>query len=227
MLSLESQKWGAGCGDPGRDSDLTVWKGEGKPLRHFYWHTVDTYCHNTKFFPLIQPTTLSHCYWVKCRWKWFSYFSLWESINPSPFLPLPIFPVQWLKQIDSTESALTQKMIDLENDKVKNQFIIWEKISKSFDYVKVVDDECSTRGLSDSTEYIMIYQLAVILCPASYIITSCCRSCSVSRRDSLRKNWTTGSRHWIRPTWYEAWSSMTCPFIETLASFCQFDRHLF
>lgn len=26
--------------------------------------------------------------------------------------------MQWLKQIDSTEAALTQKMIDLENDKV-------------------------------------------------------------------------------------------------------------
>lgn len=33
-----------------------------------------------------------------------------------------VFPdvfIQWLKQIDSTEAALTQKMIDLENDKVK------------------------------------------------------------------------------------------------------------
>lgn len=26
--------------------------------------------------------------------------------------------VQWLKQVDSTEAALTQKMINLENDKV-------------------------------------------------------------------------------------------------------------
>ncbi len=43
-----------------------------------------------------------------------------------PRLPslVPILPVQWLKQIDNTEVALTQKMIDLENDKVKNQFII-------------------------------------------------------------------------------------------------------
>lgn len=36
---------------------------------------------------------------------------------------VPIFPAQWLKQIDSTEAALSQKMIDLENDKVKNEFM--------------------------------------------------------------------------------------------------------
>lgn len=42
---------------------------------------------------------------------------------------VPILPVQWLKQIDSTEVALTQKMIDLENDKVKNQFTIrWHNL---------------------------------------------------------------------------------------------------
>lgn len=36
---------------------------------------------------------------------------------------VPIVPAQWLKQIDSTEAALSQKMIDLENDKVKNEFM--------------------------------------------------------------------------------------------------------
>lgn len=35
---------------------------------------------------------------------------------------VPIFSAQWLKQIDSTEAALSQKMIDLENDKVKKFF---------------------------------------------------------------------------------------------------------
>lgn len=67
---------------------------------------------------------------------------------------VPIFPVQWLKQIDSTEAALTQKMIDLENDKVKNLF-------KALT-LRVVD-KCSNRYLSDSSEDIMANQLAVIL----------------------------------------------------------------
>lgn len=31
---------------------------------------------------------------------------------------------QWLKQIDSTEAALTQKMIDLENEKVGDEWVV-------------------------------------------------------------------------------------------------------
>lgn len=40
----------------------------------------------------------------------------WFSLCPLPSVP-DVF--QWLKQIEGTEAALTQKMIDLEREKVK------------------------------------------------------------------------------------------------------------
>lgn len=101
VFSLESPKWGAGCCDPGWDSYFIVRKGGSNQNRWFYWHTADTLCHNTHLFPCTNGTSCN---------------SLTVTVIPCIFL---IFiPIQWLKQIDNTEAALTQKMIDLENDKV-------------------------------------------------------------------------------------------------------------
>ena len=61
--------------------------------------------------------------------------------------------MQWLKQIDNTEAALTQKMIDLENDKVQNQFIM-RIISKCLDPVELVDGTSTNYSSSDPAEYV-------------------------------------------------------------------------
>lgn len=51
------------------------------------------------------------------------------------YVVLIIFP-QWLKQIEETEAALAQKMIDLENEKVSKPFLAalyWGLIDKNGD----------------------------------------------------------------------------------------------
>lgn len=60
----------------------------------------------------------------------------------------------------------------------------------------------------------IIYCTLPFSCNISFVLyyaTSCCRSCSVSRKDSSRRSWTIGSRPWTRLTWYGACSSGVLP----------------
>lgn len=47
VFRSESQEWGAGCGDPGRDSNFLVWKGDSDLMWWFYWHQAVSLCDNT------------------------------------------------------------------------------------------------------------------------------------------------------------------------------------
>jgi len=72
-------------------------------------------------------------------------------------------PVQWLKQIECTESAITQKMIDLENDTVNNHLPLEHTVFVGFDGVTLgcksifttvkKDVICTTHCVPDSPPF--------------------------------------------------------------------------
>lgn len=99
-------------------------------------------------------------------------------------------------------------MIDLENDKVNNLK------RKLFKWLGSKTQYYNWRTLCESIRYIVFYVLFVSVTTALAFTTSCCRSCSASRRVSWRKNWTTGSRLWTRHTWYDAWTTQPAHFIQ-------------
>lgn len=66
VFSVESQKWGTGRSDPSRDSNLTVWKGEWRPLGHV---SLLTPSGHTLSQHLIYSKN-SHCVPVDCQIKY-------------------------------------------------------------------------------------------------------------------------------------------------------------
>lgn len=72
VISVESPKWGASSSDPGRNSDLSVWKGEWKDYqaRCVFTHTLWTHLHRTLFCHIDMLT--SYCWsmpWSSLTWK--------------------------------------------------------------------------------------------------------------------------------------------------------------
>lgn len=88
--------------------------------------------------------------------------------SPSPALSVC---VQWLQQIEETESALHRKMVDLETEKVGGRLA-----------------SCVQH---DVTGWVPEAETRVLLC---------FRSCSVSRRATWTRSWITGSSPWTRLT---------------------------
>ena len=88
--------------------------------------------------------------------------------SPSPALSVC---VQWLQQIEETESALHRKMVDLESEKVGGRLA-----------------SCPQH---DIARWVLEAETRVLLC---------FRSCSVSRRVTLMRSWITGSSPWTRLT---------------------------
>lgn len=54
---------------------------------------------------------------------------MWRGLPPVSALCPALF--QWLKQIEGTEAALTQKMLDLEKEKVKTWTPGWEEAERA------------------------------------------------------------------------------------------------
>lgn len=75
---------------------------------------------------MFSSKILRYCTY-KLIWMTIVFSTSEKTLIPHVACFVPILPVQWLKQIDSTEAALTQKMIDLENDKVKCPFTLSEQ----------------------------------------------------------------------------------------------------
>lgn len=92
---------------------------------------------------------------------------------PAERSPSPALPVcvQWLQQIEETEAALHRKMVDLESEKVGGRLAL-----------------CVQHGV---TRWMPEAETQVLLCS---------RSCSVSRRATWMRSWTTGSSPWTRLT---------------------------
>uniref|UniRef100_A0A8P4K9S1 Janus kinase and microtubule interacting protein 1 n=1 Tax=Dicentrarchus labrax TaxID=13489 RepID=A0A8P4K9S1_DICLA len=87
-----------------------------------------------------------------------------------------ILPVQWLKQIDSTEVALTQKMIDLENDK--------ELFSKQKGFL---EEELDYRKQALDQAYMRIEELEATLYSALQQEQPSCQAVAESLTDRQRE----------------------------------------
>lgn len=136
---------------------------------------------------------------TRSRWQWFKQalcclcvkrYRALHSLNPQRWygfyfvcssIELLCLCDQWLKQIDSTEAALTQKMMDLENEKVGDEWVVQFVLTAG-----LVIDEAWWQPLTLSWPR------------CSDVIN---RSCSVNRKVSWKRSWTTGSKLLIMPNW--------------------------
>lgn len=79
--------------------------------------------------------------------------------------------VQWLQQMEEMETALQRKMVDLESEKVGGCLAMWPA---------PWHHQAGPQGRDTGP--------------------LCFRSCSVNRRATWTRSWTTGSRPWTRLT---------------------------
>lgn len=89
---------------------------------------------------------------------------------------------QWLQRIEETESALQRKMVDLESEKVSS-VSPWCPCSSA-----------SPGRVSEAKVQVIFCLYFVLFCFLFF------RSCSVNRRATWMRSWTTGSRPSTKPT---------------------------
>uniref|UniRef100_A0A8P4FX39 Janus kinase and microtubule interacting protein 1 n=1 Tax=Dicentrarchus labrax TaxID=13489 RepID=A0A8P4FX39_DICLA len=131
---------------------------------------LQIYCHQEGVKDVIIPELMKKLDILGDNGKAFFHLPHWSL----PFVL--ILPVQWLKQIDSTEVALTQKMIDLENDK--------ELFSKQKGFL---EEELDYRKQALDQAYMRIEELEATLYSALQQEQPSCQAVAESLTDRQRE----------------------------------------